>query len=643
MNRGGDYDRLDKRIHISPTTGRPPWRRALLLSSPRFRWAAVALTLLVLGYTASSTLVSVRDTKLTDAGTLGAWDRTKIYSGGGGGGGGDGDALGTESEAGESGSGGGTVFKNMTSTKNPKTGPLKKIESGRGGTDEDDDDEEPPKVTVPSGTDHTSWGDFEVHHANVSRVVKKKWDKYAFALKSGQETALDRAPMQLMTFLRDVRNLVIIGETPNMRVGDFEVADVFTDLYTELDKKNAEKESEKKKLVTQFKKVEGEETSGKADGKKGSEEQAGAKGSGEKKREENKKGEQAVSESKADPQPASGNAEIRNQNHQKREMVEDDAVVINDIPILLARTPATPEPDRRLFARADAPVRKEKDNGEAVKVDNTAQGWRADAHKNLPGFRELWKRFPNAEWYMMIDDDSYVFLDNLEHFLKTYDPNQPHYLGSKTLFIGCDGIKKFGTGPYFAHGGSGIILSRAAMKVLISGLDACIEKYRTCWAGDVRTALCLRDHGILLEYPGGFHRDPPNDRFHFPKNPCDRPLTFHHLLVKQLQKLYDLETSVRNQRNGDGHVKFADIFADWHKGLPEGGKPGTDRPRGDYEHMPTATAQDCESLCTASPKCMSFTFDGAMCWLKHSIPPADAKEGVTSGVMTSRYKCLSDL
>ncbi|KAJ3031134.1 UNVERIFIED_CONTAM: hypothetical protein HDU68_006265 [Siphonaria sp. JEL0065] len=36
------------------------------------------------------------------------------------------------------------------------------------------------------------------------------------------------------------------------------------------------------------------------------------------------------------------------------------------------------------------------------------EGWRSDAHKNLPGFALLYKTFPDADWFLMIDDDSFV-------------------------------------------------------------------------------------------------------------------------------------------------------------------------------------------------------------------------------------------
>lgn len=41
-------------------------------------------------------------------------------------------------------------------------------------------------------------------------------------------------------------------------------------------------------------------------------------------------------------------------------------------------------------------------------------------------------RWPEAEWYIMIEDDTYVFQDTIQAFLAQFDPQQAHYLGYPT-------------------------------------------------------------------------------------------------------------------------------------------------------------------------------------------------------------------
>ncbi|KAI8817974.1 uncharacterized protein EV422DRAFT_499426, partial [Fimicolochytrium jonesii] len=287
-------------------------------------------------------------------------------------------------------------------------------------------------------------------------------------------------------------------------------------------------------------------------------------------------------------------------------------------------------------AHANAVNAAEPLSVDAVNPDESSTGWKSDGHKNLPGFRELYTRFPDAAWYIMLDDDTYVFFDNLADRLSIYDPDIPHYFGAKTQFVGCDNVWAWGQGPYFAHGGSGIVVSRGAMREMMSGLDNCIEKYRTCWAGDVRTALCLRDQGVLLHSPSGFYGSPPNKQFWFPHNACDRPLTFHHLLVKQVQDLYNLEKKVIGQY-GKGAVTFGDIYWDWHPTSVR--LADYDRKGAEIASWLADSVEVCEALCKGKKNCVTWVYDGHKCWMKDRIPPGKTEKGILTGVVKERYMC----
>jgi hypothetical protein len=231
-----------------------------------------------------------------------------------------------------------------------------------------------------------------------------RWDRFAVALKTGSETGLDRAPIQLMTFLRKVNNMVLIGDSPETFIGQYPVEDVYTGSL------EAAYDALERAGVQEFKKEE-----------------------------------------------APIFREVNNGEKPKRPKQQQQQ---------------KQEKHRRLARRADLL--------ETQKRMQTA-GWRLDAHKNVPGVRVLYEKYPQADWFIMIDDDTYIFLSNLEHYVKDLDPNEPHYLGFRNMFRGCDGVKKFGDGPLFAHGGSGIIMSRKAVEMLLPYVDKCIVKYKECW------------------------------------------------------------------------------------------------------------------------------------------------------------------
>ena len=178
------------------------------------------------------------------------------------------------------------------------------------------------------------------------------------------------------------------------------------------------------------------------------------------------------------------------------------------------------------------------------------------------------------------------------------------------------------------------------MKAMALNIDKCIIKYKTCWAGDIRTALCLRDAGITLgNFHGGFHKDPPNEKFSF-SNPCDIPVTFHHLLPAHIQQLANLEKSKKVTNSPS--VTMADVYHLFMR--PEKSfKNNTDRVGQDMfpSGRDSTSYLDCSDQCKILKECASFVFTGSKCWLKYGIPALSSKIGFSTGVIESNYKCLS--
>ncbi|KAJ3295495.1 hypothetical protein HDU79_009008 [Rhizoclosmatium sp. JEL0117] len=309
------------------------------------------------------------------------------------------------------------------------------------------------------------------------------------------------------------------------------------------------------------------------------------------------------------------------------------------------------EPFKRTIKKEDVNAFKNQGQGKRVisGQDVSTDGWQADAHKNLPGFQVLVETYPDADWYLMIDDDTYVVMDNLAQYLEAKNPNEPHFIGRNNYFKGCDGVTQFHTGPgagtaehpYIAQGGSGIIISRGAMKKMTKGLNQCIIKYQNCWAGDIRTALCLRDNGVVVSWGDGFYENPPLDEIRFPDDPCSLPNTFHHVLPSQMQTLYEVERENWNFR-GTLTTTMDRIFAAFHSSESFVEKD-TNRPDGDIEvHNDVETADKCQNLCTKVQFCLAWTFDdiGGHCRLKNRLgEPKSGLKGYTSGVIGGRYTC----
>ncbi|KAJ6446147.1 C6 finger domain-containingprotein [Purpureocillium lavendulum] len=119
-------------------------------------------------------------------------------------------------------------------------------------------------------------------------------------------------------------------------------------------------------------------------------------------------------------------------------------------------------------------------------------GWELDALKFIMGLEFAHMRLPHKKWYIILDDDTYVVKESLELMLSHLDPKVPQYIGNAV-------------GDWrgrFAHGGSAVLLSGAAMKALFDRRDVVAAAYRESldetW-GDRLVATTLQKLGIILD------------------------------------------------------------------------------------------------------------------------------------------------
>ncbi|EGD82251.1 hypothetical protein PTSG_02921 [Salpingoeca rosetta] len=97
------------------------------------------------------------------------------------------------------------------------------------------------------------------------------------------------------------------------------------------------------------------------------------------------------------------------------------------------------------------------------------------------------------DWFMKLDDDSYVMVDNLRSFLDDYDPDRPHFFGRRFLLH--RGKKEYEMS--YHSGGAGYILSRRALKMLGDNADKVFRKNGV--AEDVEIARSLAKLNIHCE------------------------------------------------------------------------------------------------------------------------------------------------
>ncbi|KAJ4288833.1 hypothetical protein N0V88_007162 [Collariella sp. IMI 366227] len=120
--------------------------------------------------------------------------------------------------------------------------------------------------------------------------------------------------------------------------------------------------------------------------------------------------------------------------------------------------------------------------------DPAREGWNLDKYKNIHMAEKAYALRPQYDWYVFVDADTYVLWPNLVQWLKTLNPAKKMYLGSVTM------LHNFG----FGHGGSGYIISKAAMEEFAGKNPGVANKYdvkaqNEC-CGDYMFALAMKEH-----------------------------------------------------------------------------------------------------------------------------------------------------
>ncbi|KAL2865846.1 glycosyltransferase family 31 protein [Aspergillus lucknowensis] len=96
----------------------------------------------------------------------------------------------------------------------------------------------------------------------------------------------------------------------------------------------------------------------------------------------------------------------------------------------------------------------------------TQAGWKLDRYKFLSMVEYAYAQNPNAKWYVFMETDTLILWDNLVQLLDRYKWVDPLYMGSPTPGRPL-GTRWAPIPTFFVYGGSGIVLSTAAMENLL--------------------------------------------------------------------------------------------------------------------------------------------------------------------------------
>ena len=168
-------------------------------------------------------------------------------------------------------------------------------------------------------------------------------------------------------------------------------------------------------------------------------------------------------------------------------------------------------------------------------------GWKLDKWKFLPMIIEALRYKPKAKWYVFMEADTYISWPTLLAWLKHFNHKKPWYLGTETQIA--DVI--------FAHGGSGFMISHAALKLAAEEYTARrteLHHYTDGhWAGDCVLGKVLADAGVNLHFSWPILQNSnlgELDEFNVDlyRQPwCFPAAAFHHLNAQKIQDLWSYE------------------------------------------------------------------------------------------------------
>eukprot|EP00698_Gefionella_okellyi_P008595 TRINITY_DN2136_c0_g1_i1.p1 TRINITY_DN2136_c0_g1~~TRINITY_DN2136_c0_g1_i1.p1 ORF type:complete len:477 (+),score=78.93 TRINITY_DN2136_c0_g1_i1:65-1495(+) len=174
--------------------------------------------------------------------------------------------------------------------------------------------------------------------------------------------------------------------------------------------------------------------------------------------------------------------------------------------------------------------------------------WDRAQPRVFPSIIHLDRLFPNIPWVFIVDDDTYVFVDNLVDLLNS-DARYDHrnYLAAGVVWCRWAHLQPDNDQSchWFTQGGPGVLLSSQLMTEMRPHWQRCEDEMFApsdkLWAGDMRIMACMESvreniPAYIVQW-GLYHDIVPAKRVVITMNP---PVTVHKLEGHQQAAIHDL-------------------------------------------------------------------------------------------------------
>ncbi|CAI9271722.1 unnamed protein product [Lactuca saligna] len=160
----------------------------------------------------------------------------------------------------------------------------------------------------------------------------------------------------------------------------------------------------------------------------------------------------------------------------------------------------TPTDDLLPWSQNSPPFRISDDNSKLlVETKHVAPIMVRMVHAVIEVFRE---EREGVRWYVMGDDDSIFFVDNLVDELSKYDHTKYIYIGGHSESIISNQVYSYDMG----FGGAGLILSYPLAKMVQQNIEDCFRRYPYLNSADLILMTCVNDFGVSVTPHQGLHQ-----------------------------------------------------------------------------------------------------------------------------------------
>ncbi|RMX71492.1 hypothetical protein D0869_15578 [Hortaea werneckii] len=188
-------------------------------------------------------------------------------------------------------------------------------------------------------------------------------------------------------------------------------------------------------------------------------------------------------------------------------------------------------------------------------------GWNLDKWKFLPMLHQAFESAPDhIEWFLLMEADTSISWTNLLQWLRTMDPKKPYYLGAQNV-IGS---------TTFAHGGSGVVISRRAADLLEEKRSALGKShYDSTWEETTSTSCCgdeivaraFLDVDVPLTPAWPLIQGETVSSIDWkPDHWCTVALTWHHVRPIEIDSLFQFETAWIAEHGWETPFLYRDVF-----------------------------------------------------------------------------------